>query len=161
MYEPNNIKKWTLPDSYFGDEYPDCYVFLGRNRDSDILTQSNFETALRRIGGESSTVKIIRATHWACGWIEWISIHQDDKKALYKADEIMEQLEDYPILDDSDFTERETTEANEVWKLCYSNKHRLEHMRKNRDYMDFNDWRDMIACARGNYYVGDASMILN
>jgi len=35
------LNKWTTPESYFGDSWFDYYVFLGQNRDSDTLTQSN------------------------------------------------------------------------------------------------------------------------
>lgn len=115
-YEPENLKLWTMPDHYAGEVWPGYYVFLGQHRDSDILTQSNFACGLKAIGGENGdTVTVVREGHWAVGWIEWIAIHQDDGKALKIADEIAGALEDYPIVDESDFSEREFEAVHEYW----------------------------------------------
>ena len=46
QYVPVNLNLWTRPDCYMGAEWPEWYVFLGRNRDSDCLTESNFEKGL-------------------------------------------------------------------------------------------------------------------
>jgi hypothetical protein len=59
-----SIKRWERPDSFaaFCDDWfysPKAFVFLGRNRDSDLLTLSNFDCALKAIGGESDTVRVI------------------------------------------------------------------------------------------------------
>lgn len=131
-YEPEHMERWTRPDSWFSfSSEPNwrysnaCFVFLGQNRDSDSLTRSNFQCALRELGGESETVSIVRESHWACGWIEWIAIHESDEKALRCADEIVAALSDYPILDESHFSELEYGEACEYWESC-SIRHRAE-----------------------------------
>jgi hypothetical protein len=115
-YDPENLKLWTMPDSYCGAVWPGYYVFLAQHRDSDSVTRSNFICALRAIGGESDTVEIVREGHWAVGWLEWIAIHQDDSKALETADEIMGALSDYPVVDDSHLSEMEWNEACEAWE---------------------------------------------
>lgn len=115
------IERWQRPahfaawidDWFYSDK---AFVFLGRNRDSDLLTQSNFECALKAIGGESDTVHIVGESHWACGWIEWIAIHESDTKALKIADDILCALSDYPVLDDDDFSEREWEAAQDYWE---------------------------------------------
>lgn len=33
---------------------------------------------LRELGGESETVRVVRESHWAVGWVEWIAIHESD-----------------------------------------------------------------------------------
>lgn len=109
-YEPKNLEKWTLPSSYIGATHENSYMFLGQNRDSDVLTRSNFEVALKRLGGESETVQVIREGHWAVGWIEWIKIDACNVNALKLADEMMDDLDDYPILDESHFSEKEHNE---------------------------------------------------
>lgn len=114
------IERWTRPDNFaaWNDSwvYSDkCFVFLGRHRDSDVLTESNFECGLKAIGGESETVKIVRESHWAVGWVEWIAIHESDTVALEIADEIMCALSDYPVVDESDLSEREWEAAQEYW----------------------------------------------
>ena len=58
-----------------------------RARDSDCLKQSNFAVMLRELGGESETVIVVRESHWAVGWVEWIAIHELDAAALQIADE--------------------------------------------------------------------------
>ena len=91
------LEKWKTPDNYFGDEWYDYYVGLSRHRDSDTLTESNFITFLQRLGGESKTVFIVRESHWAVGWIEWIAIHKDDKEALGLAEVMFDDINDYPV----------------------------------------------------------------
>lgn len=115
------LERWTRPDSFMamdsGWQYSSkCFVFLGRNRDSDLLTESNFECALHELGGESDTVKVIRERHWAVGWIEWIAIHESDNKALERAREMIDSLNDYPVLNEDDFTQREWDAAQEYWE---------------------------------------------
>jgi hypothetical protein len=114
-YEPQHIERWTRPDHYAGEQFPEYFVFLGRHRDSDILSNSNFDCALRELGGESETVIIARAGHWAVGWVESILIHESDSKALQAADEMAAALSDYPVLDESDFSEREFEAVLEYW----------------------------------------------
>lgn len=160
IYEPEHLKLWTMPDHYFGAVWPAYYVFLGQHRDSDSLTRSNFQCALKAIGGESETVHVVHEGHWAVGWVEWIAIHQDDHEALRKADEIMRELEEYPVVDEMHWSEVEMEEANEVWTQCYSDKERLEYIRQNRSQFDFHDFADLMAVARGRYFTGYASELL-
>jgi hypothetical protein len=128
MYQPKHLKLWTMPDSYFGASWPGYYVFLGQHRDSDSLARSNFTCGLEAIGGESETVQVVRESHWAVGWVEWIAIHQDDEKALQIADEIKAALEDYPVVNEDHWSELEWNEAQDYWasmsirermRLCY------------------------------------------
>lgn len=107
--------RWTRPDSYAGAEWPEYFVFLGQNRDSDALTRSNFVRGLELIGGESDTLQVVRERHWACGWIEWIAIHESDAQALAKAEEILTALEAYPVVDEDHFSQLEWDEAAEFW----------------------------------------------
>lgn len=116
MYEPKNLKLWTMPESYFGASWPDYYVFLSQHRDSDTLTRSNFCEALQELGGETDTVLIVRESHWAVGWVEWIAIEKTDERALEKADNILQSLEDYPVLNEQAFSELEYNEACDYWE---------------------------------------------
>ena len=80
------MKLWTRPDSYWGAEWHDFYVFLSQHRDSDSLTRSNFTCALDKLGESKScqwgeTVQVVRENHWAVGWVEWIAIHKSDLSA--------------------------------------------------------------------------------
>lgn len=116
MYAPRHLKRWTKPDCYFGAAWPDYYSSgVGRSRDSDALERSNFECMLRALGGESETVIIVRESHWAVGWVEWIAIHETDSAALQTADEISAALEDYPVIDEMHWSELEYSEMIEFW----------------------------------------------
>ena len=160
-YEPEHLDRWIRPDHYAGAEWLDYYgAGTGQHRDSDALTRSNFRCMLAALGGESETVIVVRERHWAVGWVEWIAIHKTDDKALQTADEIQAHLEDYPVLDDDDFSDLETEEAAEVWADCYSVAARLDYIRRNRDQFEFRDYADMIGCVRGKYFAGHASELL-
>ena len=91
------MKKWSMPDSYFGATWPDYFVFLGQNRDSDVLTRSNFRTALKALGGEDGDdVVVVRESHWAWGWVESIAILDSNEAAIKLANEMEARLDDYP-----------------------------------------------------------------
>lgn len=165
-YTPEHLKRWTLPPYYVGAEWPEYYRFLGRNRDSDIHTNSNFDAGLKAIGGERTiegpdgedlqTVLRVSENHWACGWVEWIAIHESDSEALRLADEVMERLEDYPLLDEEDVSQREEDEAERIWNDCYTARDKVEAAAKERDYMRvdtpvwvFGRWNYNQLCAAG------------
>lgn len=160
-YAPKNLKRWTMPDHYFGAKWPHYYSSgFGRSRDSDCLEESNFATALDRLGGESETVLVIRESHWAVGWAEWIAIHESDETALRIADDLRADYNSYPVLDESDFSEREQEAANSVWADCYDAKQRVEYIRRHKSQFEFHDFADMLGCVRGKYFSGYASELL-
>lgn len=131
MYQPERLERWTLPRDYFGAEWPDYYsAGVGRSRDSDCLEESNFDAMLAELGGESDTVHVVRESHWAVGWVEWIAIHESDEQALRAADAMQARLEDYPVLDEDDWSRRELEECERVWSECYDKRERVEYLRK-------------------------------
>ena len=163
-FEPRHLKRWTMPShNYYGEVWPVFYsAGVGQSRDSDPLEQSNFATMLQLLGGEDSdeTIIVVRESHWAVGWVEWIAIHQDNETALRIADEAKERLEDYPILDENDFSEREQQAAAETWQHCYSPQERIRYIRAYRSQFEFHDLRGMLACVRGQYFAGYASELI-
>ena len=157
-YTPENLKRWTLPDSYMGAQWPEYFVFFGRHRDSNALERANFDAALKAIGGEQSQddelpnlVQVARESHWAVGWIEWIAIHQSATEALRQADEIKARFADYPVVDEELFSEYEQTEASEIWKNCYNPAERVEYIREHKGQFEFRGFADLLGCVRGNY----------
>lgn len=155
------LKRWKMPRHYFGEVWPAYYrAGVGQSRGSDALERSNFRVMLARLGGESETVIVVRESHWAVGWIEWIAIHQDDDKALSIANAAIESLEDYPVLSEDDWSELEQEDANEVWARCYSDAERLQYIRDYRNQFDFRGYADLIGCVRGRYFCGYASELL-
>lgn len=119
-FVPQHLRRWTRPEHYFGQEWSELYAFMGRNRDSGILDTSNWECAISALARgketcESNTVRIVHEGHWAVGWVEWIAIHESDDAALRIADKLAGRLANYPILDESDFTQREEDACAECW----------------------------------------------
>lgn len=116
MYEPKHLRLWTMPANYAGEVWPDYYSSgVGQSRDSDTLERSNFTAMLADLGGESETVIVVRESHWAVGWVEWIAIHSSDDRALETADENVARLADYPVLDEDGWSELEYNEASDYW----------------------------------------------
>lgn len=111
-----HLKRWEMPDSYFGAEWPEYFVFLSQHRDSDALTRSNFQCGLEYIGGESETVIVVRESHWAVGWVEWIAIHESDATALEYAESALKAIDGYPVLNEDHFCQLENEEAENYWQ---------------------------------------------
>lgn len=84
-----------------------------RTRDSGPLDESNFASALARLGGESETVEVHRFGHWGPGWFEVILAAPTHESAV---ESIESMLEDYPILCENDFSDREHDAAWEAWE---------------------------------------------
>jgi hypothetical protein len=84
-------------------------------RDSEVLARSNFEVALERIGGESSSVEVHRIGHWGPGWYE-IAIVDPHSPAHDIAEKIEAELENYPVLSEEHYSNLELEEFNEHWR---------------------------------------------
>lgn len=131
------IRPWRRPSDWAGKSWCGWFVGLGQNRDSDTLTRSNFEVFLKALRElpeiyvddsendedwvKTDSVFVVRESHWAVGWIEWIAIHPSNEAALKLADEMMCSLEDYPVLDEEHWSKLESEEINDYWareSLC-------------------------------------------
>lgn len=123
-YVPTHLQKWTSADpivgttgNYMGTRWDDYYVGPARTRDSEVLEQSNFDVTLRELGGESDPEVVVAGTnHWAVGWVDRILVHKDAYDKLRILDAIAEKLEDYPVLDEEDFSEREWKEREDSFE---------------------------------------------
>jgi hypothetical protein len=161
-YEPTHLKRWTMPDNYFGAVWPAYYSSsVGQSRDSSALERSNFACMLKALGGATDTVILVRESHWAVGWVEWIAIHQDDDKALAIADEIAGKLKDYPVVDEDHYSTIEQEDADQTWANCFSPQERIGYIREHRSQFEFGNIADLLGCVRGKYFAGYASELLN
>ena len=149
--------------SFLGSKQQEWYVLpIGQNRESTSFDISNFTIALKLLGGErDNIIEVHRFGHWGPGWFEIIIVNHKAGRTLKIAQKIESDLESYPILDESDFSEREVIEANEIWESCYSWKERIEYIREYIQQFEFRDYQDMISCARGKYFAGYASDLIN
>ena len=156
-----NPSGWDSMDNYIGEtDFNNLEVVLTRSRDSDLLTESNWDSALAMLGGESDNVIIHRFGHWACGWWEALCVKPDTEQYKIALD-IESSLADYPVLDEEDWSAREIAEADKVWSECYNDHERVEYIRNHYGQFDFHSFADMLAVARGKYFTGYASELLN
>lgn len=102
-------------------------VPVSRTRDSGSLDRSNFATALARLGGESDTVEVLRFGHWGPGWFEIILIDPTDPARMAEGEQIARDLLDYPILDETDYSERQWQTAADYWARC-SIRERVQYL---------------------------------
>ncbi len=111
------------PTSYTNGDGDDWLMTgINRTRDSDLLTISNFETSqkmLRDYGCDSDDWTVIGFNHWGCGWVDYLVVSARDgdgpDKARSVIDGIAKRLEDYPVLDEDDFSRREYEDMEESW----------------------------------------------
>lgn len=89
-------------------EIADWIIVCSQGRDSEMMQASNFDCALEQLGGQSDHVKIERFGHWACGWFELLCVNPKSKRKSKIAYDILKALDNYPVLDESDYYERET-----------------------------------------------------
>lgn len=158
LYESFRPTQFDSPKTIEGLDGTQYVVVASRNRDSDCRELSNFDAALRELGGENDDdVQIHRFGHWACGWVELLLAHEETH--LDTLIDLSDRLEDYPILDDDDYSMRLHDEAQEVWQN-YLDKERIEYIRKHRDQFAFRSLEDMLSCARGKHFRGCASELI-
>ena len=114
------------------DDIKEYLIVLSQTRDSQILDQSNFDCALKLLGGESETVHIHRFGHWACGWFEHLLVDPKDTKAVEIAESIECSLYEYPVLNDSDYSDRCYSEIYEYWDNMNLSE-RIEYCQDNNE----------------------------
>lgn len=170
LYEPEHLSRWTRPDCYVGAEWCDYYGSgVGRHRASDALERANFLAMLNALGfdddesphddcprvgdNDEPTRVIVRESHWAVGWVEWIAIHETDTDGLRIADDCARRLKDYPILDEELWSDLENEDCNSVWTECYDRRERAAYLRKHvPDKWLAGKFRDLSSAVRGCWH---------
>ena len=97
------------------DSPDDWYITYSHHRDSGLLDQSNaaaMEEALEPYTeGDDPDVVPEHHSHWACGWIDGFSIRvfRDGQitDAFRRYHELAQRLDEYPLLDEEDYSRRE------------------------------------------------------
>ena len=148
--------KWIKPESYAGFSPDGDYLIYSQHRDSDCLSRSNYRRILEdllKLDGKHQTddtecfVYDFRASHWAVGWVEYILVKQDAPEEIKQAaGEIICALSDYPVYDESDWTELEHEEISNYWEGLSVNE-RMQYCKENnvsifaarKDYIPEND----------------------
>jgi hypothetical protein len=103
---------------------------VSQTRDSGPLDRANFDATLRALGGESETVEVHRFGHWGPGWFEIILIDPADEARVKECQEIEDALSDYPVVDESLYSEYEHEECASTWEKCFDAADRLAYFRR-------------------------------
>jgi hypothetical protein len=120
------IGNWKTFDCFAWHGSPDdaderCIIYT-ENRDSGSLEKSNSAAIAEELKPflENGDIVSESHNHWACGWVDGYSIlvYRDGKptEAFRKYCELRARLDDYPVLDEEDFSERELEESLEIIK---------------------------------------------
>lgn len=124
LYAPQFLQKWTRPSDWSGTPWEGYYIApVGITRDSGTLDRSNWSAqwdALATLsadvpGDDCTSPTIVRESHWAVGWIEWVAIHESNEAALREADELAAALDNYPVLDEEAHSRMEWEEYGDCW----------------------------------------------
>jgi len=114
-----NWKKFDSFSWFEQPEHPEQYALVyTHNRDSDILDISNASVIAERLAPFSDAIPQVH-NHWAVGWVEGFAIRvfKDGNitEAFKTYYECLEAMEDYPILDESDYSQRLYEAQQESW----------------------------------------------
>lgn len=146
---------WERPDSYMGYNPEGEYCIVSRHRDSSVLGISNYERIkedVERLAeslNSRDSVYSWQASHWGVGWIEYLMLKEDSPQELKDfVSDILIGLDEYPVYDESDFSDREWNQAESVWKDCFNVRERVGLIKKycDSDVSIFAARRDSIPC---------------
>lgn len=125
------MKLYEEPKDYAGEHYHDYYVSFSRHRDSNVLDESNFFSALAAFNvtyddapdglateGTPHPLIVARAHHFLVGWVEVIYIHKSAAALVEIGETLDSRVEDYPVIDEDDMCSREHERADDYWKGC-------------------------------------------
>lgn len=132
---------YTRPDNYMGATWFGYFDVAGRHRDSDVLSNSNWDCWIDFLtellgpadqflgeddGEDVYNWTVCRESHWAVGWVEFIRVHETaglDK--LTQIDQQLCALADYPVFDEEHFSRMEDEERQSSWDHgCSKSWHR-------------------------------------
>lgn len=128
-YEPEHLERWSADGptpfdsaaNYAGADLSAFYIApVSVTRDSLLLERVNWQVVtadLERISQHDETGSHCMG-HWACGWYEIFLIHADDAAALQAADEWACSLAEYPVADESAWSEAEWEAVTDYWERC-------------------------------------------
>ena len=127
------LKEFFGRDSYYRGIHGEWYVVYDYSRDSSTMELSNVRRIRQLYNIEAmkddkfpSDIKIERASHWAVGWIEYIIINPDNAEFVKIAEEIQENLSNYPVLSEDLYSNMQFEEY-ETWLEQAINDYNLNH----------------------------------
>ena len=130
---------------------------VSKTRDSEAIERANFDATLRELGDESETIQVHRFGHWGPGWFEIILIDPADEARVKIAQEIEDALSDYPVVDDSLWSEYENEDCEQTWAHCYDASERLKYFREHS--YTASSLTDLLKAIRGGDWYSAANML--
>lgn len=120
------------------------YVW-GYGRGADVMDESNFWTVYNRLKEQfPDDVEVHRSNHWLCGWVEQLAVRilkpdadskefrdEDVTDAFREVLRFKTRVENYPVLDEEDYSEREWREMLEFVRACGVEEENAERVLKN------------------------------
>lgn len=146
------VREAFIRDSSYYGENGQHYIVASVNRDSGAVDRANWEAMVLAI--PSATIE--RASHWACGWVDYLLVAPGDRAGLREAIYCHSSLSQYPILDDEIHSRIEDEDCWQVWEDCYNASERVAYFRKHGHSGGF---RELLAAVRGDWRA--AASVLN
>ena len=138
-------RKWTRASNYAGPDWHNYALVVSCHRGSDLLEQCNLEAAtsflepfttkdasdetlalfyaecdnkdeMKDLKEELRAAVVVTNNHWAVGWVKYLMVDLGDRDAVLAAGAILQDLDDYPILDENAYIEAEDKAIDECWK---------------------------------------------
>ncbi|MEM8494311.1 MAG: hypothetical protein AAF663_02855 [Planctomycetota bacterium] len=103
--------------AYFG-ERGDWFMVDGQHRESDSLTRSNFAVLVSRLEAVDPDASGWAVERFSCslvGWRDHLLVAPNAKPLLRVAVAAAREVEAYPVLDESHWSDLEWDEASEWW----------------------------------------------
>ena len=108
------LTPWVWPNDYIGTDWTGYYIApCSIHHNSSLLDQVNFR--YQRAALDKTDAVLVLDSHWGCGWIEWVAIPATDQAAITIAEGLVEQLRQYPLLDEDGYYSLLDESAREIW----------------------------------------------
>lgn len=92
-----------------------------RHRDSELLSQSNWDFIVRNITAIDPDQKhweILQCSHSLVGWMDHLIFDTHYEPIVELLFELYNDERDYPVLDEMDYSERQYNTIYDYWKDC-------------------------------------------
>ena len=110
------MKLWQTAENYAGENLSDYYVLISWQPDQwDSLAQSNYEFITDEFDARKLPYREGNFGSWA-GSFTAILIHKDDAESVELGNEMTEQMEHYPVLDEDRYSELQWEQAEDIWE---------------------------------------------
>lgn len=115
-YRPTGL---DAPGAFLPDRGAWLVLPVTRTRDSGTLESSNFRVAaaaMAEVDPAGELFEVHRFGHWGCGWYEIMIVNPAAPgEVLAMVATIARKLDNYPVLDENDYSDLESERAAEVW----------------------------------------------